>query len=143
MNLSLKHFFSLPFWSKILHTFLHTCQRFPLVLVSLLLGISLGLDEIHKSGIFDANTSYKLFLTVFGGSLWFTASTLFSENRPLIYGDFIKIMFNGEMPHGHLSTMISLFGFVGIITHLAIYPIHVRNDEVEHLTGHLLIKVQH
>ncbi len=287
MNLSLKHFFSLPFWLKILQTFLQTCQRFPLVILSLLLGISLGLDEIHKLGIFDFNSSYKLFLTAFSGFLWFTASTLFAENRqwkikqyyqfspPLflllcwniytlqspsalavwgpviasglaisfaawlfrpsdnasvwyfnyqliaaiffsaiatvilcggislilvsigslfeleipseLYGDtwligslflapiyflsqvpkqfyfarsdcsfpkgvhfiltyvlvplsliymvilyayFIKIVLKGEMPHGHLSAMISLFGIVGIITHLAIYPIHDRGNAI-------------
>lgn len=81
MNLNLNHFFSLPFWLQVLQTFLQTCQRFPLVIVSLLLGISLALDEIHKLGIFDVDSSYKLFLTAFCGALWFTASILFSENR--------------------------------------------------------------
>ncbi|MBE9533048.1 MAG: hypothetical protein IMF04_02900, partial [Proteobacteria bacterium] len=81
MSLNLNRFFSLPFWLQVLHTFLQTCQRFPLVIVSLLLGISLALDEVHKLGIFDGNSSYKLFLTAFCGALWFTASTLFAENR--------------------------------------------------------------
>jgi len=287
MNLNLKYFFSLPFWLQIIQSFLQTCQRFPLVIVSLLLGISLGLDDIHELGIFDNNNSYKLFLTAFSGSLWFTASTLFAENKqwgnkkhyqfsvPIfllfcwniyalqspseldvwgsvitaglsisfaawlfspsdnasvwyfnyqliaaiffaaiatvilcggislilvsigslfelkipneLYGDtwligslflapvyflaqvpkqfdfarsdckfpkgvhfiltyvlvplsliymvilyayFIKIVLKGVMPHGHLSIMISLFGIVGIITHLAIYPIHERGNAI-------------
>ncbi|MFW5451600.1 MAG: DUF4153 domain-containing protein, partial [Methylophagaceae bacterium] len=48
----------------------------------------------------------------------------------VLYAYFIKIMVQWTLPHGHLGTMISIFGVIGIITHLAIYPIHDRSNSI-------------
>ena len=42
----------------------------------------------------------------------------------ILYAYFIKILFQWQLPHGHLGWMISVFGVIGILTNLAIYPIH-------------------
>ena len=44
----------------------------------------------------------------------------------ILYAYFIKILFQWELPHGHLGIMVSTFGLIGIITHLTIYPVHER-----------------
>lgn len=44
----------------------------------------------------------------------------------ILYAYFIKILFQWELPHGHLAIMVSTFGLIGIITHLTIYPVHDR-----------------
>lgn len=44
----------------------------------------------------------------------------------ILYAYFIKILFQWELPQGHLGIMISTFGLIGIITHLTIYPVHNR-----------------
>ncbi|PHS25758.1 MAG: hypothetical protein COA83_04920 [Methylophaga sp.] len=48
----------------------------------------------------------------------------------ILYAYFIKILLQGALPHGHLGIMISWFGIIGIITHLAIYPLHDRGSSL-------------
>ncbi len=45
----------------------------------------------------------------------------------ILYAYFIKILFQWSLPHGHLGWMISVFGVIGILTHLAIYPVKDNN----------------
>ncbi len=45
----------------------------------------------------------------------------------ILYAYFIKILLQWQLPHGHLGAMISIFGIIGILTHLAVYPIHQMN----------------
>ena len=44
----------------------------------------------------------------------------------ILYAYFFKILFQWELPRGHLGLMITAFGTVGIVTKLLVYPI--RND---------------
>ncbi len=46
----------------------------------------------------------------------------------ILYAYFIKILFQWELPQGHLGIMVSTFGLIGIITHLTIYPVHERTN---------------
>ena len=48
----------------------------------------------------------------------------------ILYAYFIKISLQWQLPRGHLGTMISAFGTIGIITHIAIYPIHDRSSKL-------------
>lgn len=48
----------------------------------------------------------------------------------ILYAYFIKISVQMALPHGHLGKMISAFGIIGIITHLAIYPLHDRTSSI-------------
>jgi hypothetical protein len=44
----------------------------------------------------------------------------------ILYAYFIKILLQWELPRGNLGKMISVFGVIGIFTHLALYPVHDR-----------------
>lgn len=46
----------------------------------------------------------------------------------ILYAYFTKILLQWELPRGHLGKMISAFGVIGIISHIAIYPIHDRSS---------------
>jgi hypothetical protein len=48
----------------------------------------------------------------------------------ILYAYFAKILIQGALPHGHLGAMISWFGVIGIITHIAIYPLHDRGSSI-------------
>lgn len=45
----------------------------------------------------------------------------------ILYAYFIKILLQWELPRGNLGLMISVFGVIGIFTHLMIFPLHNRN----------------
>ncbi len=42
----------------------------------------------------------------------------------ILYAYFIKILLQWELPRGNLGKMISVFGVIGIFTHLTIYPVY-------------------
>ncbi len=44
----------------------------------------------------------------------------------ILYAYFIKIILQWELPRGNLGKMISVFGVIGIFTHLTIYPVYDR-----------------
>ncbi len=44
----------------------------------------------------------------------------------ILYAYFIKILLQWELPRGNLGKMISVFGVIGIFTHLTIYPVYDR-----------------
>ena len=40
----------------------------------------------------------------------------------ILYAYFAKILFQGQLPRGNLAYMVTGFGFIGVLTHLAVYP---------------------
>jgi len=71
--------FSLPFWSQLFQSFLDTCQRFPLSILSLIVINFVILIDIYNLDILPAQQQGNIFLIALGGALWFVAARLLSE----------------------------------------------------------------
>lgn len=48
----------------------------------------------------------------------------------ILYAYLVKILFEWELPSGNLGVMISIFGVIGIYTHLSLYPIYDRSSSL-------------
>ncbi len=48
----------------------------------------------------------------------------------VLYAYLIKITFQWELPRGNLGKMISIFGVIGIYTHLSLYPVYDRSSSL-------------
>ena len=44
----------------------------------------------------------------------------------ILYSYFVKILLQWQLPRGNLGWMISLYGIIGIITHMGLYPIREK-----------------
>lgn len=45
----------------------------------------------------------------------------------ILYAYFIKILLQWQLPRGNLGWMISIYGVIGILTHLGLYPVRNQN----------------
>lgn len=75
----ISRFFSLPFWAQLFQSFLDTCQRFPLSVLSLVAINLVIITDINNLEILTDQQQQNIFLIALGGSLWFAATRLFSE----------------------------------------------------------------
>lgn len=81
MSAGITKFLSPVFWLGIFQAFLKTCQRFPLVILSLIAFTLLALLENHNfSGLNNLQWQRGMLIAATGAS-WFLAAGLFFENQ--------------------------------------------------------------